>query len=217
MKKIFLSVIILFFAGFAGAQTDVRAKQILDEMSEKMGSFKTISAGFAFSLENKEMGIYEENEGTIKLKGQKYAVELPDVGIKVFSDGKTVWNYMEDGNQVTITNSGDNENELMDPRSLFTIYEKGGLKSKFIGEKNIGSEKVLQIELIPETNMYEVSKIILSVGKTDKMIKSALLYGTDKNIYGIKIKNIDTVTDFPDNTYVFNPGNYGDVEIIDFR
>jgi|LSQX01.2.fsa_nt_gb outer membrane lipoprotein-sorting protein len=217
MKRIFLSVIVLFFALMAGAQTDAKAKQILDEMSAKMSSFKTISAVFAFSLENKDMGIYEENEGTIRLKGQKYAVDLPDVGIKVFSDGETVWNYMEDGNQVTITNNDDSENELMDPRTLFTIYEKGGFKPKFTGEKNIGSEKVSQIELLPETNQYEVSKIVLYVGKEDKMIKSALMYGTDKNIYGIKVKNIDTVTDYPDNTYVFNPGEYGDVEIIDFR
>lgn len=217
MNKIFLSVLVLFFALTAGAQTDAKAKQILAEMSEKMSSFKTISAVFAFSLENKEMGIYEENEGTIMIKGEKYVVDLPDVGIKVFSDGSTVWNYMEDGNQVTITNSDDNENELMDPRTLFTIYEKGGFIPKFAGEKNIGSEKVSQIELVPETNQHDVSKIMLYVGKSDKMINSALIYGTDKNIYGIKVKNIDTVTDYPDNTYVFNPDDYGDVEIIDFR
>ena len=40
--------------------------------------------------------------------------------MKVFSDGATIWNYMKDGNQVTISTIEDAGNELMDPSSLFT-------------------------------------------------------------------------------------------------
>jgi outer membrane lipoprotein-sorting protein len=162
------------------------------------------------------MDINERNEGTIKLKGQKYVVDLPDIGVKVFSDGKTLWNYMEDGNQVTISNLEDGGSELMDPSSVFTIYEKG-FQSKYVGEKTIGTEIVHQIELFPDSEEHEVSKILLSVGKSDKMIKSALLYGTDGNIYGIEVKKMDTQTELPDSYFLFNASDYGDVEIIDFR
>ncbi|WP_372947698.1 LolA family protein [Mariniphaga sp.] len=216
MKHIFLLGIFLASVFFASAQQDPKAKQILDEVSENTRSFKTISAEFVFSMENKEMDINERNEGTIKLKGQKYVVDLPDIGVKVFSDGKTLWNYMEDGNQVTISNLEDGGSELMDPSSVFTIYEKG-FQSKYAGEKTIGNAMVHQIELYPDTDEHEVSKILLSIGKSDKMIKSALLYGTDGNLYGIEIKKMDTQTELPDSYFVFKTGDYGDVEIIDFR
>ena len=44
----------------------VKAKNILDEVSSKTKTFKSISADFSFSMVNKEMDINEKNEGTIK-------------------------------------------------------------------------------------------------------------------------------------------------------
>ncbi|RIH67051.1 outer membrane lipoprotein carrier protein LolA [Mariniphaga sediminis] len=216
MKSIFLLGLLLASVFFAIAQQDPKAKQILDEMSEKTRSYESIAADFVFSLENKEMDISEKNEGSIKLKDQKYVVDLPALGVKVFSDGETLWNYMKDGNQVTISNIEDGGNELMDPSSIFTIYEKG-FQSKFMGEKVSGNSTAYQIELYPDSGEYDVSKILLSIGKSDKMIKSALLYGTDGNVYGIIVKKMDTDTNLPDSFFVFNTNDYGDLEVIDFR
>lgn len=216
MKNIlFTGFLLIFFIGVQ-AQQNTDARQILDEVSKKTRSFKSISASFVFTLENEQMDIYEQNEGSVKLKGQKYVVELPDIGIKVFSDGKTVWNYMEDGNQVTISNMEESGSELMDPSSIFTIYEKG-FQSKLIGDKKLGNEVFHEIELYPDSGEQDVSKIILLIGKADKMIKSALLYGTDGNTYGIEVTKMDTTADLPDSWFVFNSSDYGDVEIIDFR
>jgi outer membrane lipoprotein-sorting protein len=216
MKSIFLLGLLLASVFFAIAQQDPKAKQILDEMSEKTRSYESIAADFVFSLENKEMDISEKNEGSIKLKDQKYVVDLPALGVKVFSDGETLWNYMKDGNQVTISNIEDGGNELMDPSSIFTIYEKG-FRAKFMGEKVSGNSTAYQIELYPDSGEYDVSKILLSIGKSDKMIKSALLYGTDGNVYGIIVKKMDTDTNLPDSFFVFNTNDYGDLEVIDFR
>ena len=216
MKGIFLLGLFLASVLFADAQQDAKAKQILDAVSEKTRSYKSISADFIFSMENKEMDIHEQNEGSIKLKGQKYVVTLPDIGVKVFSDGQTIWNYMEDGNQVTISDMEDGGSELMDPSSVFTIYEKG-FRSQYTGETTSGNTKYHQIELFPDSEEQGVSKIRLSIGQTDTMITSALLYGTDGNIYGIEVNKMDTQTEFPDSFFVFNASEYGDVEVIDFR
>ena len=71
MKRIFFLYIFLTAVFFARAQQDPKAKQILDEVSKNTRSYKTISADFVFFMENKEMDIHEQNEGSIKLKGQK--------------------------------------------------------------------------------------------------------------------------------------------------
>ncbi len=153
MKKIVLVMLVLFAAFALKAQQDEKAKDILEKVSENAKAYKSIAADFTFSMENKEMEIDEKNEGSIKMKGQKYVVELPDLGVKVYSDGSTIWNYMKDGNQVTISNIDDESSELMDPASLFNIYEKG-FNSKFIGEKNEDGKHYIKLNLIPTaTNM----------------------------------------------------------------
>ena len=216
MKGLIFICLFLISVVFGYAQQDFRAKQILDEVSQKTRSFKSISADFVFSMKNEEMDINERNEGSIILKGQKYVVDLPDIGVKVFSDGKTIWNYMEDGNQVTISNMEDGGSDLMDPSSVFTIYEKG-FQSKYVGEKTTGNQVLHQIELFPDSEEYGISKILLAIGEPDKMIKSALLYDADGNIYGIDVKTMDTTNDLPDSYFVFKAGDYVDIEIIDFR
>lgn len=215
MKNILILLAVLFAANFSQAQ-DAKATKILDEVSAKTRTYESIYAEFTFSMENKEMEIDEKNEGTIKLKGQKYCVQLPDVGIEVFSDGSTLWNYMKEGNQVTVSNIDDEDSELMDPSSIFTIYERG-FKSEFIAEKKQGAKTLYQINLFPDSDEHDVSKIEVSIDKSTMMISSATLYGTDGNLYGILVKKLDTAKSFTDSDFVFNKANYGDVEEIDFR
>jgi outer membrane lipoprotein-sorting protein len=216
MRRIFLTGAVLIIAFFSQAQQDTKAKSILDEVSGKTKTFKTISADFSFSMENKEMSINEKNDGSIILKGQKYFVDLPGAGIKVYSDGKTNWNYMKQGNQVTISTIEDAGSELMDPSSLFSIYEKG-FSSKFVAEKNVGGKVVYQIDLFPDKKEYDVSKITIEINKSTMMIQSAQLFGTDGNIYGIVVKKMETNKDFPENDFTFDAMKYPDVEVIDLR
>ena len=197
MKKVLFTTTIILIVLFTQAQQDPKAKSILDEVSTKTKAFKTISADFTFSMENKVMSINETNDGSIKLKGQKYLVDLPGAGIKVYSDGKTNWSYMKQGNQVTISTIEDSGSELMDPSSLFSIYEKG-FTSKFIAEKTVTGKVVYQIDLFPDKKEFDVSKITLEINKSTMMIQSAQLHGTDGNLYGLVVKKIETDKDFPD-------------------
>ncbi|MCF6331904.1 MAG: outer membrane lipoprotein carrier protein LolA [Draconibacterium sp.] len=216
MKRIILIGFLLLTSIFLQAKQDQKAKDILDKVSEKTRSYKTISADFSFTMENKEMEINEKNEGSIKLKGQKYSVDLPDIGIKVFSDGTTLWNYMKEGNQVTISNVDDESSDLMDPTSLFSIYEKG-FESKFISEKKEGNKTLYEIDLFPDNDELQVSKITVSIDKATLMINAAVLFGTDGNLYTIKVKKVETDINFPDTDFVFDASKYNDVEVIDFR
>ena len=204
-------VFALFVGGITLAQ-DGKAKQILDEVSEKTKSFKSLSADFTFSLINEELEMDEKYEGSIIMKGQKYKVVLNDLGAQVFSDGETIWNYMADGNQVTINNIDNESSDLMNPSSLFSIYEKG-FDSKFISESKAGAKTLIKIELLPNSQEYEVTKIIVSIDKNTMLLNAAILYSSDGNQYGIEVKKMDTAKDFPDSDFIFNPKNFPDIEV----
>jgi outer membrane lipoprotein-sorting protein len=217
MRKILLTYAVLFLTLFGFAQQDQKAKDILDKVSEKNRSFKSITADFSFSMTNTEMeDINEKYEGSIKIKGQKYCVRIPEFGATIISDGTTIWNYMEGGNQVTINNVEDEGSELMDPSSLFTIYEKG-FSSKYISEKMLNGKTVHEIELYPDSDEYNVSKITVYIDKASMMIHSAVLNEQEGNKYVIEVKKLNTKTDIPDTEFVFDTSKYEDLEIIDWR
>ncbi len=216
MKKVFLISIVLFSYLISFAQQEEKAKEVLDQVSSKTKAFKTIKADFSFTMDNDDMDIHEANDGTIKLKGKKYAVQLPGLGVKIFSDGETLWNYMKDGNQVTISTIEEGSGDLMDPSSLFNIYEKG-FQSKFIEEIKQDNKALYIIELYPDEKFQDVSKIKLAINKATMMIDSATLYSNDGNLYSIEVKKLETNKSFPDSDFVFNADDYKDVEIIDFR
>lgn len=216
MKKIVTLSFVLLIAVFTMAAQDQKAENILKEVSEKTRSYEAVSVDFIFTMDNEEMEIHEENEGSIQLKGQKYMVNLPDIGVQVYSDGVSVWNYMEDGNQVTISSIDAESSELMNPSSLFNIYEKD-FKSKYIDEKNIEGKTFHEIELYPDKEEHDVEKIRLLIDKSEMMLSSATLYGNDGNLYGIKVQNMKTDVGLPDDYFEFDPDEYDDIEIIDFR
>ena len=216
MKKILFILSIVLFANVLSAQIDAKAKQILDQVSQKTRSYKTIAADFTFSMQNKQMGINETNNGSIKLKGNKYVVDIPGAGLKVFADGKTSWNYMKTGNQVTIAAIDENSSELMDPSTVFTIYEKG-FKSKFIAEKTVDGKPVYQIELYPDKKEFEVSKITIEINKSTSAIQSAQLAGTDGNTYSIKVNKFEPNKEIQDSEFVFDSKKFPGVEVIDLR
>lgn len=209
--------LVLFSTLFVFAQGDQKAKDILDKVSEKTRSGAGITADFSFIMTHAEMeDINEKYDGSIKIKGQKYCVSIPEFGATVISDGTTLWNYMEDGNQVTINNVDDEGSELMDPSSLFTIYEKG-FSSKYIAEKTLNGKRVHEIELYPDSDQYNVSKITIYIDKASLMIQMAELNELDGNKYTIEIKKLETNHNFPDSVFVFESDKYPDLEIIDWR
>jgi len=216
MRNILFTMAIVLIAAALQAQTDTKAKQILDQASQKTRSYKTIFADFTFSMQNQQMKINETNNGSIKLKGNKYMVEIPGAGLKVYADGKTSWNYMKTGNQVTIAPIDENSSELMDPSSVFTIYEKG-FKSKFIAEKIVDGKPIYQIELYPDKKEFEVTKITIEINKATSVIQSALLNGTDGNVYTIKVNKFEPNKEIPDAEFVFDAKKYPGVEVIDLR
>lgn len=215
MKRVlFLLTAILISVTVLQAQQEDRSKAILDQVTEKTKSFKTISAEFSFTNDNDEMDIHENIDGSIKIKDKKYVLTLPEM--QIYSNGETIWNYMENGNQVTISNIDDTGSDLMDPANLFNIYEKG-FQSKFVEEKTVDGKAVYVIDLFPETDEQDVVKITITINKSTMMLQSAQLLSTDGNTYGIDIKTLEPDKDIPDSELAFNPDNFSDLEVIDLR
>lgn len=216
MNRFFLLVISILLSSIVFAQSDQKVKDLLEQTSKKMQSYSTLTANFIFTMENQKMNIKEQNSGSLMLKGTKYQVVLPDLGMKVYSDGKTVWNLMESAGQVMITNVGDDSQGGIDPSAIFNIYQEG-YTFKFVEEKQESGKTISYADLFPQDTNAEFNKIRVGVDKNNLMIHSLVTYGKDGNLYGIYVKDFKTGQSIPDSEFVFDKSKHKNIEEIDFR
>ena len=127
MKKILtLAFSILTISTLTIAQTpkgmgksDPEAKRILDDVSAKFKSYKTVKANFALKIENsagKQQGV---KSGVLLMKGMKYKVDI--TGQEIYCDSKNVWTYDKSANEVQVTTL-DNSAGNITPQKLFTNF-----------------------------------------------------------------------------------------------
>jgi len=216
MKNIYFIIIALFvsFSVLGQDANSTKAKKILDKVSAKTKTFKTIKAIFSFEMTNQQEKINEKSVGKIWIKGEKYKLEL--MGVETFCDGKLIWSFMKDEEEVNISEVDNSSDKSMNPAKVFTMYDKG-FKYKYIKEVFEDTRPLYVIDLIPEKYDGEYSRIRLKIDKSKNTIYSMKRFGNDGNIYTIKIKKMETNKPLTDSMFKFNKTKYPDVEIIDTR
>ncbi|MGQ8335297.1 LolA family protein [Sunxiuqinia sp. A32] len=216
MKRIFFLVLIVFCWSIVSAQEDMKAKSILEKVSETTQSYRSIKASFNYIMDNKEEGIHDENKGDILLKGNKYQLKLPVLGLEIYSNGQTVWTYMKDANEVSIAEFDEEMNEMMDPSKLFTIYQQG-FNYKFIEETTANGKAVYVIDLFPDDEEVEYSKMRIQIEKDRMLINKATMVGREGSNYIVQVSSLTTDIPADDSEFVFSTEKYPDIEIIDLR
>src|SRR4029077_5078949 len=112
-KLIGFSLFLLFSCLYVFSQdkqVDKNAENILNGVSSKYKSYKSVKATFIIHVENSKDKSDEMQKGTIYLKGSKYKLEI--AGQDIVSDGKTRWTYLKDANEVQIDNVKNDENSI---------------------------------------------------------------------------------------------------------
>jgi len=207
-----LSVILFLFVITGIAQTkDQKAASLLDEVSAKTKSYKSIKADFTYTMENKQAKINEEKKGTLLLAGDKYRLNVS--GQAVICDGKTIWTFIEESNEVQI-NTLDNKDDALTPSKLLTSYN-ANYKSKIITDKAT-DPNLETIELIPNTTK-SIIKAIVTVDKAKKQVTVFSMYDKNGNIFTYKILKFQTDLPINPNDYSFDKSKFPGVEVIDMR
>ena len=214
MKHILSITLLSFFYITSFAQNAEKAKEILDKVSAKTKSYSTISADFTFSMENLQEEISETNEGQIIIKGDKYKVSL--MGVNTYFDGSAIYTHLIEAEEVNISEPDPEDEETLNPATIFTIYEKG-FKYKYVGEGSENGKEFYEIDLYPENRDKPYSRIKLRILKDDMTLYTLRQVGKDGNIYTVVVKSMKTNLPFDDSTFAFDTNANPDVDIIDMR
>lgn len=215
MKKLLSFTLAIFFLmslNIKAQQEDAKSKAILDAVSKKTKAYTTIKADFEYTLENKTDKSSVKQKGSIILKGNKFKLLIE--GQTLINDGKTVWNYIKESNEVQINESVNDDNSIT-PSNLLTIWEKD-FRNKFISEGVENGITVQIIDLVPKkTRSYY--KIKLYIDKAKSQLVKAIIFEKEGKTHYYTLKNFVTNEAVSDSTFTFDKTKYPNVEVIDLR
>ena len=209
-KNIFIALLAVGSVSSVFAQNDPKAKVILDDLSAKTKAYTSIKAEFAFTTEKKDKSKDVQN-GKIETKGNKYKLEIP--GHEIYCDGKTVWDYIKDANEVQVKDMETGGDDAVNPSRIFTIYEKG-YKYKFDGE-DATTQTISLFPENPDKKKFHTAK--LYIDKTKKQISSVKMMMKDGTSQTYTIKSFTPNAVIPDADFTFNPKAHPGISVEDLR
>lgn len=213
MKKfVFLLLGVLAFG--ANAQQDKRAGTILDQMSKKYQGMQTFSASFTYGVEGKDKNIVRPTNGNVIVKGVKFKLDM--AGQQIFNNGKLIYTYMKDVNEVNITDFNPNTDGDFSPSKIYSIYKKG-YNYIFKEEVKEGANIYEIVELSPIAKGTNVSKVQIKVDKKDKSVKSWKIWDKAGKATVFKINKFTPNVPTTDQLFTFDAKKFPGVEVIDLR
>ncbi len=190
--------------------SDPEAKKILDAVSAKFKTFKSVQSKFTLKIENSSNKVMGTKSGTVYMKGTKYRINV--TGQEIFCDGSNVWTVDKAAKEITI-NKLDPSNNTITPQKLFTnFYDKD-----FLYKLNSDAKGVQEIELTPIDKSKLFHKVIVYINKATQTITSTKVFEKAGNRYTYTVSGMDTKSVIPDTQFVFNQKNYPGMEIVDLR
>lgn len=208
MRKIIISFfLVLFNSLFSYSQEDKRALDMLNSMSDNYKKMKGFTSSFSYTMKNLTEDISDSFSGKISVKDDKYVLFIE--GQKIINDSKTVWTYLEELNEVTISDFDPTEQDIS-INNVFEVY-KEGYKHKFIGKedgKNI-------VEIYPEDEYKSYFKISFKILENNQL-SSFTVHDKSNSIFIYSINDF-LEEDLDSSLFTFNIELYPEIEVIDFR
>ena len=220
MKKIY-SVLFLLFAVtlYVNAQapsgmgkSDPEAKKLLDGLSNKFKSYKTVQAKFSLKIENnvgKNMGV---KTGMVYMKGVKYRISV--TGQEIYSDGSNVWTLDKAANEVTITKIDPSANSIT-PQKLFTDFYNKDFLYKLNGPVKMNGKSLKEVELTPVDKTKPFFKVLVYLDNSS--INTTKIFEKAGNRVTYSTTSLLPNKDIPDATFIFDAKKYPGVEVVDLR
>ncbi len=183
----------------------------LDKVVAKFQQTKGVSASFtltALNALNEPMG---KQSGTIKLSGDKFFWQTPD--LIVWYNGSLQWAYMKATGEVNLTEPTPEEVAAINPYMLVSNYKQ----SYQVKALKAPSPQEVAVELTPKQKDSTIERIELTISRTTWAPTLFKLYYSDRSCQTIAVSKYTTEQNIPASTFVFDPKQYPEAELIDLR
>lgn len=215
MKRFFLCVLVTIGLcdSLSAQNQDPAAQKILDGVSAKYKSVKTVKATFKLVTANAQSQSTDIQSGTFYVKGNKFKVEMNSQ--EITCDNSTIWTYLKDGNEVQI-NTYQPTADQISPSQIFTIYQKNFLYA-YVDEEPQGGKTLQVIDLTPSDKSKKYYKVRLSIDKAAQTIYSAEIFEKSGTRYTYTVLSQTPDLMLADTFFTFDPKAHPGVDVEDLR
>ena len=155
-----LSILLLLWSSAVRSRVqDDRSTELLNKVTAHYSSFSTMKVAFSVKMDDALSETVSVNKGSLDIKGEKFRIKLS--GQEVICDGTTMWTYIEEANEVTITQY-DPANMDISPSNIFRLHESGFLH-RYAGQKTVVTQVLDLVELTPTDKSRPYFKISMYI------------------------------------------------------
>lgn len=210
LHKQLILILTLILVGTTQAQNS--SQKILDDLANKTNSAQNIKVEFSYGMENADADIHEVTEGSLIVSGDKYILKI--AGQEIICDGKTIWTYIADAEEVQI-NEVDEEGSFS-PTKLLSSYTDD-YNASLEKEYSENNRNYYLMKLKPKDKDSGFDYVHLKIEKEKMQLSAFILYDFDNNIFSYIIKEYLTDVALGENAFTFDEAKYPNVDVIDMR
>ena len=208
------SIVFLFFTLTTTfslqAQNTEAAKKLLDEVSAKIASFKTMTFDFDYVLENRQENIKQETNGSVTVSGDRY--KLLFLGAEQLYDGEKTYTIVPENEEITIETKDEAEDVGINPSKLLYFY-KEGYAFQWDIKQNVMGRNIQFIKLIPMDENKDINYLLLGIDTIKKTIYRLIEIGSNQTRTTLTISNFIPDVKLVANFFTFDPALYPDYYI----
>ena len=211
MRKSIVFLLFIFLSGTAvKAQTTEAAKKLLDQVSAKIASFKTMQFDFVYVLENRQENIKQETEGSVTVSGDRYKLNF--LGAEQLFDGQKTYTIVPENEEITISTVEEEDDFGINPSKLLYFY-KEGYAFQWDIKQNVMGRNIQFIKLIPIEENKEVKYLLLGIDTRLKTIYRLIEIGANETRTTLTISNFTPNIKLAANYFTFDATQYPDFYI----
>ena len=205
-KKNFIACLFLLFATQAvSAQNNADA--LIRVLVNQVKSHQNMELKFSYQISPDEKTLIDALKGKAWLQGEAYKIELPEQ--QTISDGKTIWSYLVDDEEVLVSNATEGTDNT--PLKLLTSLDKNYAATL----TNIDAQGNAVIELANPKGQYKRITLKINAKKTE--LKNVDIYMEDGSKVMITIEEMKFDQQLDDKFFTFDAKKHPNVDVIDMR
>ena len=204
-RNIIACLVLLFTTQGVTAQNNAEA--IIRLMVDQVKSHKNMEMAFNYQISPDGKNFSDNEKGHAWLQGEAYKIEMADQ--QTISDGKTIWSYLVDDEEVMVSKASDGTDNT--PLKLLTSLDESYVATL----SGIDAQGIATIELANPKGQYKRVTLKINTKKTE--LKSADIYMEDGSKAVINVEEMKFDQKLDDKFFTFDTKKHPNVDVIDMR
>ena len=204
-KNIIACLVLLFATQVVTAQNN--AETLIRLMVNQVKSHKNVEMTFNYQISPDGKNFGDSEKGHAWLEGEAYKIEMADQ--QTISDGKTIWSYLIDDEEVMVSNTSDGVDNT--PLKLLTSLDESYVATL----TGIDNQGIATIELANPKGQYKRVTLKINTKKTE--LKDADIYMEDGSKVVVNVEEMKFDQQLDSNFFTFDTKKHPKVDVIDMR